>query len=163
MGFTLGVVSKQKWNISAKIQYRASLLLTLLEGCLFITLKNLFGMLAKILRMFPVSWSYCIQHTWLWVLEIPQRKTRSAMKRQMLRWRWMLVRVPWMERQNWKVRIQRNKQTRDSAKPTRVINTKSNDSWRRGRKKSRRMNNWISSLFNRKSDSKMYLHRIESH
>ena len=43
-------------------------------------------------------------HTWGWVFEMPVRKTRSARKRQMQRWMWMVVRVT-LEQQNLKVRM----------------------------------------------------------
>lgn len=54
------------------------------------------------------------------VCEIPARKKRSAMKRQMHRCRWMVVRVPCMERQNLNVRMQSMRHSSEMASPTRV-------------------------------------------
>ncbi|TNN63081.1 hypothetical protein EYF80_026697 [Liparis tanakae] len=48
---------------------------------------------------------------------MPARKMRSATKRQMHRCRWMVVRVPCMERQNLNVRMQRTRHTRETASP----------------------------------------------
>lgn len=78
----------------------------------------------------------------------------------------MLFRVPWMERQNRNVRIQRNKQSRDRTKPTRVINTSSNESWRRGRGKK---NHYYFIYLNKICKisvfpgSQMYLYGIKGH
>ena len=47
---------------------------------------------------------------------MPARKTRSARKRQMQRWRWMVVRVPLMERQNLKVRMHSARHSRDATR-----------------------------------------------
>lgn len=55
-----------------------------------------------------------------------KRKMMLAMKRQTHRWRCIVVRVPWMERQNQNVRIQTNKQMMEMVRPTRVIHTNSN-------------------------------------
>ena len=51
---------------------------------------------------------------------MPQRKMRSARKRQSERWRWMVVRVPLMERHRPKVRMQTNRHASDTARPIHV-------------------------------------------
>lgn len=63
------------------------------------------------------------------VWEMPARKKRSAMKRQMQRWRWMVVRVPWMERQNLKVRMQRKRHSREMARPILVTSCRPKVCW----------------------------------
>lgn len=69
-----------------------------------------------------VTVTICLyKHTTGLVCEMPARKMRSAMKRQMQRCRWMVVRVPCMERQNLNVRMHSMRHSREMISPILVI------------------------------------------
>lgn len=62
---------------------------------------------------------------------MPARKKRSATKREIHRCRWMVVRVPCMERQNLKVRMERMRHSREMASPIHVTSRSPKVCWSR--------------------------------
>ena len=60
---------------------------------------------------------------------MPVRKTRSARKRQTQRCRWMVVRVPLMERQNVKVRMHSARHSRETTRHSLVSSMRPKVCW----------------------------------